>query len=45
LNSPGYTLVFKWCPNCNSNLIDSRDFECYACQDRRYYCSLDDEEE
>jgi hypothetical protein len=28
LNSPGYTLVFtcKWCPNCNSNLIDSRDF-------------------
>jgi hypothetical protein len=44
-NSPGYTLVFKWCPNCNNNLIDSRDFECLACQDRRYYYSLDYKEE
>jgi hypothetical protein len=43
--SPGYTLVFKWCPNCKTSLIDSHDFECYACQDRRYYCSLEYEEE
>jgi hypothetical protein len=44
-NSPGYTLVLKLCPNCNNNLINSRDFECHACQDCRYYCSLDDDEE
>jgi hypothetical protein len=30
-------LVFKWCPSCKKSLVDSRDFECYACQDRRYY--------
>jgi hypothetical protein len=42
---PGYILVFKWCPNCKTSLIDSRDFECYACQDRRYYCSLKYKEE
>jgi hypothetical protein len=35
--SPGYTVVLKWCPNCKTSLMDSREFECYACQDRRYY--------
>jgi hypothetical protein len=35
--SPGYTVVFKWCPNCKKSLVDSREFECYTCQDRRYY--------
>jgi cell division septation protein DedD len=44
-NSSGYVLIFKWCPNCKINLIDSRDFECHACQDRRNYYSLEYEEE
>jgi hypothetical protein len=30
-------MVFKWCPSCTKSLVDSREFECYACQDRRYY--------
>jgi hypothetical protein len=32
-------------PNCKTNLMDNREFECYACQDRRYYCSVDYEQE
>jgi hypothetical protein len=43
--SPGYTIVFKWCPNCKTSLVDNHEFECYACQDRRYYCSMEHEEE
>jgi hypothetical protein len=36
----GYTLVMIWCPSCKKNLIDNHDFECYMCQERRYYLSL-----
>jgi hypothetical protein len=43
--SPGYTLVMIWCPSCKTNLIDNRDFECYPCQDRRFYYSVDYEDE
>jgi hypothetical protein len=43
--SPGYTIVFKWCPNGKTSLMDSREFECYSCQDRRYYCLIEHEEE
>jgi hypothetical protein len=43
--SPGYTIVYLWCPNCKTSLMDNREFECYACQDRRYYYSVDYEQE
>jgi hypothetical protein len=42
---PGYTLVLIWCPTCKKSLIDNRDYECYMCQERRYYLSLEYEEE
>ncbi len=42
---PGYTIVYIWCPNCKNSLMDNRDFECYACQDRRYYYAADYEQE
>jgi hypothetical protein len=44
-HSPGYTIVFKWCPSCKKSLMDNREFECYAFQDRRYYCSMENEQE
>ncbi len=41
----GYTLVLIWCPFCKKNRINNRDFECYMCQEKRYYRSLQYEDE
>jgi hypothetical protein len=41
----GYTLVLMWCPFCKNNLIDNRDFECYTCEEKRYYRSLEYEDD
>jgi hypothetical protein len=44
-SSSGYTLVLMWCPSCKTNMIDNRDYECYMCQEKRYYRSLEYEDE
>jgi hypothetical protein len=34
-----------WCPFCKNTLIDNRDFECYMCQEKRHYRSLEYEDD
>jgi hypothetical protein len=43
--SPCYTLELIWSPSCKNSLIDENSSECYTCQDQRFYCSHQYEDE